>query len=338
MMVGFGMVSIIIPAYNCEKYIARCLESVCAQTYRDIEILVIDDGSTDGTADICRRFAGADTRMELICQKNGGPSSARNKGLKLCRGEFITFVDSDDLLREDHIELLLNELTRNSSDISVIGYTVTYDVNVNTRRRDNKPEVKVYDGEAVIQALFCMDDFQGMVWAKLYRRELFENIRFPDINCYEDISIMLPLFMRCKRIVWIPEYTYYYIQRRDSLVNSGYSHQKMALMRTAAQWVRYSEGKNNIYYKESGAFYLKSLLALLLNLNSGDKSGFNADEKRLMRALGCAMRYLKDNPYIDNRKRFLLIAFNIGIPGKLISYIWSIWMIVKSRHTGYLNV
>ena len=146
---------------------------------------------------------------------------------------------------------------------------------------------------------------------------------------------MLPLFDKCNKAVWISEYTYYYFQRPGSLVNSEYSRKKLMLMKGAAKWVRYSESKNNIFYKEAGAFYLKSILTLLLNLNNGDKAPFRSDEKRLMRALRYAIRYLKGNPYIDKRKKILIAAFYIGVPGELIASAWRLWMSVKSGHIGF---
>lgn len=330
------MVSIIIPAYNCESYIERCLRSVCSQTYGDLEVLVIDDGSTDHTADICRKVAESDRRIRLIQKENGGPSSARNIGIKLCRGEFVTFIDSDDWVRKDHIELLLSEVEQTGADISIIGYTIVYDDKASEEKSSFIAETEIYEGDEAIRALFRMDKFQGMACAKLFRRNLFYGISFPEIDCYEDIGIMLSLFNQSKRVVWIPERTYFYFQRKDSLVNSGFSSKKLALMKTAAEWVRYSEEKNDIFFEESGAFYLKSLLTLLINLNNGNKSPFRSDEKRLMRALRYAIRYLKGNPYIDKRKKMLISAFYIGVPGKLIAFAWRLWMSVKSVNISHL--
>ncbi len=326
----YVMVSIIIPVYNCEAYIARCLNSLCGQTYGNIEILIIDDGSTDKTADICRSFEKADERIRLVCKENAGPASARNMGLDLCRGEYVTFVDSDDWVREDHIELLLSEVNKSDPDISVIAYKTVYDTNVSEKGAMNASKTEVFNSDEAVRALFRMDKFQGMAWGKLYRKKLFEGIRFSDRKCYEDISVMLPLFEKCKRVAFISEYTYYYFQRKESLVNSKYSHQKLVLMSCAAQWVRYSQKKGDIYYLETGAFYLKSILTLLLNINDGDKSDYKADEKRLMRALRYAIRYLKGNPYIDKRKKMLIAAFYIGVPGKLIAFAWRVWMMFKS--------
>ena len=327
---GDVMVSIIIPAYNCEAYIERCLISVCNQTYNDIEIIVIDDGSTDHTSDVCKRFCKTDKRIKLVHKKNGGLSSARNLGIELCVGEFITFIDSDDWVREDHIELLLRELKKNDADISITGYITVYDERKTHNKREFFPGTEVYEGDMVVRALFRMDKFQGMACSKMYRRELFDEIRFPVVRCYEDNLIMLQLFDKCEKAVWIPQYTYYYFQRPGSLVNSGYSSEKLMLMKGAAQWVRYSESRNNIFYMEAGAFYLKSILTLLINLNNGDKAPFSSDEKRLMRALRYAIRYIKGNPYIDKRKKILISAFYIGVPGKLIASAWRLWMSVKS--------
>ena len=208
-------ISIIVPIYKVEPYLRKCLDSIVNQTYQNLEIILIDDGSPDRCGEICDEYAAKDGRITVIHKTNGGLSSARNAGLDAATGEYIGFVDSDDWIEMDMYEYLLSNVLSKNADICICGRYEEY---------ENKFFIKRYLGEELLNkedavcALLKNDLIQNFVWDKLWRRKLFDNICFPVGRTYEDLAIVHRLFERAEVILCLPEAKYHYLQRPDSIV------------------------------------------------------------------------------------------------------------------------
>lgn len=221
------LVSIIVPVYNVEEYLIQCLDSVLRQTYTALEIILIDDGSTDESGNICEQYQQKDPRIIAIHQKNGGPASARNAGLDECHGEYIAFVDSDDWLEPDFIEVLVQNI--DESDFVVCGYyqvtaagtiPVCLSENVSIKIRDF---VRMHiDDEVKGCNRLSIDAYIGAYfWNKLFRRSLLLSIRFPEGRIYED-QIMFSQYLQQVKLVNIVTYCgYYYRIRSTSIMHSN---------------------------------------------------------------------------------------------------------------------
>lgn len=209
-------ISIIIPVYGVEKYIRKCLDSVVAQSYRNLEIIVVDDGSPDDCGAICDEYAARDERICVIHKQNGGVSSARNAGLAVAGGEWIGWVDSDDWIEPDMYEYLLSNVLEYGADICVCGRQEVYPNRIVNRGWEQR---RILDTEEALALLLANDIMQNYLWDKLWRRQLFDGISFPEGRTYEDIAVMHQLFERAACVLCLPESKYNYFQRSGSIVD-----------------------------------------------------------------------------------------------------------------------
>lgn len=213
-----ALVSIIIPIYNCEDLISDCIESVIAQTYKNIEIILVDDGSSDSSYKVCEHLVCKDSRIKLFTKKNGGPSSARNLGLKNAEGEYVAFVDSDDVIDREYISKLYNLLISEDADISSCGYDTTL---------PNKEVVpcEQFKKEIYGPHLGDIDEvhYPYTVWHLLFRRNLLKTIEFDEGIFYlEDMKFVDQVFMNCNRVVGNSEILYHRIAHEESLTEKRY--------------------------------------------------------------------------------------------------------------------
>ena len=203
------MISIIIPVYNIEKYLRKCIESILIQTYHDLEIILVDDGSPDVSPQICDEYAENDKRVKVIHKKNGGVSSAKNAGLSIATGNYITFVDGDDFLDEDTYEFLINNIKKYDADISVCGKYKYYEDG--TEEKDNESITPVHLVSNQIEWFVNANRNAAQTWNKLYKKELIGNIRFDEnITMAEDWKFNYQVIKKSRGIIYhaIPKYHY----------------------------------------------------------------------------------------------------------------------------------
>lgn len=216
------MISIIVPIYNAENEIGRCLETLIHQTYRDIEIILVDDGSIDNSYKICQQYADKDNRILLLKKDNGGASSARNLGLEYAKGEYIGFVDSDDWIELDMYEYLLRVLEENNSDVSIIQSKSMNEV-VKTENKFNENIVIVNQNE-MIEKFFRIhsDELQVSAVMRLYKKSILDKIRFIENRITEDIYFSFKVFKECKNIAISNQIKYYWFLKEGSVTHSAY--------------------------------------------------------------------------------------------------------------------
>lgn len=216
------LISIIIPIYNVEKYLRRCIDSVISQTYQNIEIILVDDGSPDKSGEICDEYKVLDKRVKVIHKKNAGLSDARNAGIDIAKGKFLTFVDSDDWIECKYIEKLYQLIKIENCDISMCNFIKTSNVNIQI----NNFNIEIFKFSN-IEALEQLSDkfYVQMVIAcgKLYKKELFDNIRFPVGRLHEDEFTTYKLIHKAEKIVFTTEPLLYYWQRQDSIMGVGFN-------------------------------------------------------------------------------------------------------------------
>lgn len=217
------LVSVIIPVFNVKPYLGECLDSVINQTYKNLEIILIDDGSEDGSGELCDLFQNKDSRVTVIHQSNAGISSARNIGLDLFRGDIIAFLDSDDALLSDMIETMVNSITQDDVDISICGYYMCKTEHKLTPHKCDKVYVEHRDILSSKDALHKMINLKinSFVWNKVYRRTIFENLRFPKGLNYEDIVVMPCILEKAKRISIIDKPLIIHRKRQNSISSTS---------------------------------------------------------------------------------------------------------------------
>ena len=231
-------ISVIIPVYNVEKYLKRCLDSVINQTYKNLEIILIDDGSTDNSGKICDEYAEKDKRIIVVHKENNGVSEARNNGLDICTGGYIGFIDSDDWVAKNYFEILLEKIRCNHSDISYCDYLRT-DKYITYTKFNKKIEIKEYHGNDILK-IFLEKELVS-AWAKLFKKEIFEDLRFPVGKINEDIATIFIAFSKANRIVNINQKLYFYYKNTGSITKSKFTVKNLDLLTAWEEVVKLSK-------------------------------------------------------------------------------------------------
>lgn len=222
------IISVIVPVYNVEKYLPECMDSIIGQTYRDLEILLIDDGSTDNSGRICDEYAGKDNRVKVIHQSNGGAAGARNAGLKLASGEYLALVDSDDYLERDAYEYMLGILEKYNADVVQCGFRNIYKDHAEDKSGMN--ELTEFHVKAYLER-YTVDWTCGLAWDKLFRRKIFKDIFYETGHRIDDEFFTYQGVMNAGKIVYSPKITYNYRQRASSVMQDFAAKEKMLLDR-----------------------------------------------------------------------------------------------------------
>ena len=222
------LISVIVPVYNVEKYLSRCVESILNQTYKNLEIILIDDGATDYCGKICDAYKKKDYRIKVIHKTNGGLSDARNAGLDQMTGEYVTCIDSDDFVSPFFISNLWIALDTNQCDIASSWFVEYYNGQaLPAVQKLNTKNIQVFSRKEFFEKLLYQDGVEVSAWGKLYKRELYQNIRYPVGKLYEDIPTTYQLVEKANKIAVIPNVDYYYFQRENSIAKAKFSIRKM---------------------------------------------------------------------------------------------------------------
>lgn len=210
-------ISIIIPVYNVEKYLERCIDSILSQDFRDFELILVDDGSTDKCSEICEEYKLRDKRVIVLHKENGGLSSARNAGLEIARGEYVGFIDSDDWIEENAFPKLYQFGVKNDLEIIIFGMQVVDEFG-KRKKYCGVEENQLYDRETAFYEMVCNGRFREEACNKFYKRELFEGIRYPVGRIHEDTFTTYKLIEKAERIGYYKGVFYNYFQRKDSIM------------------------------------------------------------------------------------------------------------------------
>ena len=253
-----NVISIIVPVYNVEEYLNECLESIERQTYKNIEVILVNDGSTDASKEICEKYCERDIRFRLINQMNQGQSVARNRGMQESTGEFIAFVDSDDVIKEDMLEQLMNQMTTKNIDIVECWYT-NNEQELKTKTKDNIDIVFRGDAKGALVSL-CKDNVVRLnPVAKLFRREVIINFPFLEGFIYEDVYSGIGILKQIRNIVKINYTGYYYRLRPGSTMNRKFNIKNLDLFTICDEVEKYYDDD-----KEALSYIYRRLFNLVL--------------------------------------------------------------------------
>ena len=221
------LISVIIPIYNIETYLDRCISSVVSQTFRNLDIILVDDGSTDKSPDICEQWVQKDKRIQVIHKKNGGLSDARNAGILNAKGNYISFVDGDDYIEPDFLEVLLALISKYGAQISEVGTRITNDQNVTLKER-GIPASEICLGRIdAIKRLIIESGLYQTVWNKLYVADLVKEVPFKVGKFHEDDFWTYQVFDKVEKLAATNKPLYNYVQRKGSIMDNGYTLRRL---------------------------------------------------------------------------------------------------------------
>lgn len=222
------LITLIIPVYMVESYLDRCISSIVRQTYENLEIILVDDGSKDSCPAICDRWARKDKRIRVIHRENGGLSAARNSGIETAQGEYLAFVDSDDFVSEEFIEALYQACKCTGSQIAQCRYEYV-DGDVMTKDREEVTEpTEVFSGKEMIKGMSWRDGAYNVVaWNKLYHKSVFEGVRYPEGRIHEDEATTHKLFYQAEQVAFVYRYLYGYYTGGTSITRDKFSLKRL---------------------------------------------------------------------------------------------------------------
>lgn len=230
------LITVIVPIYNVENYLKKCLNSIINQQYKKLEILLIDDGSTDLSGKIADEYAAKDNRIKVVHKENGGLSDARNYGLKIMTGEYVTFIDSDDYVTEDYVSFMFNLLkqTNFTAPLAICSLINVYGNSGRQKDNGNQTE-KVLSGKKCIEMMCYHNLVDTCAYAKLGKKELYSNDFFPKGKLFEDIGSTYKLLLQCDKVACGFIGKYYYVIRPNSIVTAKFSNKKLDLLEMTDQ-------------------------------------------------------------------------------------------------------
>lgn len=258
------MISVIVPVYNIKAHVENCIQSILKQTYHDFELFLIDDGSTDGSGDICDRYAGLDGRIKVIHKENGGLSDARNTGTRLAAGEWISYIDGDDYIEREYLEELHRVACENEAQISVIQPCIRRGRHAEKEKSRGpllNQDVKNISGREAVEEIVHRNNMNMIcAWGKLYHRELFPVLAYPYGRVHEDEFITYRAFYEAKKVAVSPKKYYNYVIREDSITRRDYYEKRLDKLEALKEAIGFFEEKQ----EEQLADYAK--LRYFLNL------------------------------------------------------------------------
>lgn len=265
-------VSVIVPIYKVELYLNKCIDSILNQTYKNLEVILIDDGSPDNCPLICDEYAKRDSRIRVIHKKNGGLSDARNVGIEIMQGEYVTFVDSDDFLEAHCIERLVYCMEDTDSDISICDYYSFIENSFINRIAIENGSIELFDSENALKSALVGNPFALSAWGKLYKSNLFVSIRYPKGKIYEDLGTTYKILDLANKICYVPEKMYYYLIRKSSISYDRFSKNKMDMLYYSEEMMRFIEKNYTQDIDEAKIRVATSAVDLLrdMGLNKGN--------------------------------------------------------------------
>ncbi len=323
------LVSVIVPVYNVEKYLVECVELLKAQTYSNIEIILIDDGSEDSSGILCDILAGTDKRIYVIHQSNQGLSAARNVGIEASHGEYITCIDSDDLISKDYIHILLNAAVKNDCDISIgkmVGlYTDNQEIDFLNSWRKKNSSVIIFNTYESLRIMLLQNEFDVSACAKLYKRELFNDVRYPVGKLYEDMATTYKLVSKVERVAYCKQAIYGYRQKREnSITSEKFNIRKMELMESYSKFYKFVKNNFPELSNEAECKYAACATKILTSLyQSNERKQHLEIEQKMKRAI--RKRYVaifRQKDLLLKRKIKIVCAGLWEVPYRIINKIY----------------
>ena len=306
------LISIIVPIYNVEKYLCKCIDSLINQSEKRIEIILVDDGSSDNCGAICDSYEKKDNRIKVIHKENGGLSSARNAGLDIAKGEYIGFVDSDDWIEIDMYKILFDFAIKYDADIVYSNFKKVYSENeVHNIVDSNK--VYVFERNEALNNIYTELGIHTVVsWNKLYKRSLFNKIRFPDGHIHEDVYTTHKLLNISNKVVYIDKTLYYYRQNESSITNSSFSEKNLDYLYALHERLDFAKNiENKIFYNNTIQRYCLCLKGYYLKCNKNVNNFITLKKIIKKMSQNIYRKYIlnKEIPIVDKLKFTFFVIF-----------------------------
>lgn len=321
------LITVVLPIYNVSAYLKRCIESVIHQTYENLDIILVDDGSTDDSGIICDEYASIDSRITVVHKENGGLSDARNKGIELAKGQFITFIDSDDYIDDDYVEYLYNLIKRYNTRMSICSHTIVYDNGTILNKETGEEDV--LSSERVLERILYDEDIDLSTWAKLYDISLFKSIKFPVGRLYEDAATTYKLVHECNYIAIGLKSKLYYMIRNNSITNVTFSKKKLDLITSTKEMTDFVKCH---YPQLSNAANRRLIYAYLSTLSQLANSSIK--DKNVENLL---MNYIKtygNDVLMDKRSKMRdkigILSTKLGF--RFYKFIWNLYKNITGRN------
>lgn len=304
------LVSIVIPVYNVEQYLPDCMKSIIDQTYRNLEIILVDDGSTDKSGILCDKIAEEDTRIQVIHKKNGGLSDARNVGIQNVHGEFLMFVDSDDQIDKRMVEILFNSMAETGSDVAICDpvHVFSKDDLVYTVSTENR----LFDAKSAICEMWYQKSFLPSAWGKLYKTELIKSTEFRVGILYEDIDMMHQVFCKSDRIVYNLSKLYAYQHREGSITTKKFSKRDCEILNICDRLKKFAENEGEELQKAAKAYGVVG--ALRIELNAPDSPEFIEEKQRAKACIQADWREVLHDKNVRKKTKIGLLLYKCCRP------------------------
>jgi len=261
------LVSIIVPVYNVENYIVACVDSIIRQKYFNIEIILVDDGSTDKSGDICEKYKTTDSRIKVIHKKNGGLSDARNKGIEQAIGQYIMFIDSDDVVADSFVEHLYHLIGDTNAEIGICDLVHCYPKK-NIEYMQETERYLYFTEEAICQMLY-QRSFLVSACGKIFKRKCFDDIQFPLGMLFEDCAIMYQIFDKVNHIAYSNAKLYGYMHRENSITTKKFSKRDCDILTICSQIVEYMGNRSSVLQQAANSYQIVGALRIYLNAPKG---------------------------------------------------------------------
>ena len=313
------LISVIVPVYNIEKYVGKAIETIIGQTYRDLEIILVDDGSTDKSGEICEHYAGKDDRIVVVHQENGGLSKARNTGTKIAKGDAIAYIDGDDYIHPCYFEILAKNLTEHNADISVCGMQVVSENEYEelTHSKDVENAAVDISAEEAIEGMLSQKRFSLSSCAKLYKRKIAQSHYFPEQELFEDYYTVYRFFTEADAVTYTDAGLYYYLKRAGSITKKKYSHQMMDYIKHGEQVIE--------HVKQSGQQLMDAAISRLvwacfyIVTHIDDSSKYREDEEYCWNYIKkYRTKVIRDNSAVKKEKMLCALSMFGKKPLKLV--------------------
>ncbi len=313
-------VSIIVPVYNVEIYLEKCLQSIINQSYKNIEIILVDDGSTDVSGQICDDYAKKDHRIKVIHQKNSGLSAARNTGTVAAIGQYITYIDSDDYISCDYIETLYSLIEKKHADISICRFRYVY--GIDEEDTDGKDATFIYNKEEALKVLLSEKEFGHYTHQKMFKKEIVQKYPFPEGKIYEDIATTYLYFSEANMVAYTQRQLYFYRQRPGSIITGAYDKKsKFDVLNTLDKMQYYFD----VNYPDIAEYVLVPKMFYYLHTFARlpeNKTLYPEERKRIKQfIINNRFKSLRFNDMPKSTKKKILLSF---MGEKIYRKVWSI--------------
>ena len=318
------LVSVIVPVYNVEQYLPKCIESITSQTYKNLEIILIDDGSTDSSGKICDEEEKEDSRIKVFHKENGGLSDARNYGLDRAKGNWITFIDSDDFVTEDYVNYLLGLALTHRTKIAAGSHTIFYESGKSNYKGLGRDTENTFSQEKALEHILLDDGLDLSSWAKIYSADLFKEIRFPKGLAFEDTATTYRLFFLCDSVAQGGKSIYNYRIRANSITTAGSFQKKIQLIDNTKKMCREVTEKFPGLKNAAGRRLIWAYFSTLNQLEKcPDKKNYQPEEKEIVSYILENKKAILHGREYSKRDKIAALTLSMGLP--VYNLLWKLY-------------